>query len=104
MATTCWILPKLPNDLDPGQPSGVTIEATDADGANNNVIEFSINCDYGEQDYNFGFEIDENSGELRINNTIGEIENDFDCTIFVCALDQWSYYLYFLVKCTYDIF
>ena len=59
----------------------MTIEATDADGANNSVIEFSIQCDYGEEGSNFGFSIDAASGDLRINNTMGEIERDYECII-----------------------
>ena len=70
------------NTLDPNQPSGVTIEATDADGEENNVIEYGIYCDYGEDSSNFGFSIDANS-DLRVNTTMGETERDYECIILV---------------------
>ena len=68
------------NTLDPNQPIGVTIEATDDDGEDNNVIEYSIYCDYGEDGSDFGFFIDSNS-DLRVNTTMGETDQDFECII-----------------------
>ena len=81
------------NTLDPDQPSGVTIEATDEDGADNNVIEYSIYCDYGEGGSNFGFLIDAASGVLRVNTSMGETDRDYECIILVRAssLQGYSY-------------
>ena len=78
------------NTLDPDQPSGVTIEATDEDGADNNVIEYSIYCDYGEGGSNFGFLIDAASGVLRVNTSMGETDRDYECIILVRASTLWG--------------
>ena len=76
-----WLVPfQIYNTVDPDQPSGVTIVATDADGPENNVIEYGIVCDYGDESSSFGFEINTN-GDLRVNTTMGETFQDYECII-----------------------
>ena len=60
--------------------------ATDEDGPENNIIEYSLYCDYGEDSSNFGFEIDANTGDLRFNASMGETERDYECIILVSTL------------------
>ena len=62
--------------------------AADEDGPENNIIEYSIICDYGEDGSDFGFLIDANSGDLRFNNTMGENYEDYDCIINVSEYFQ----------------
>ena len=77
------------NTLDPNQPSGVTIVASDEDGPGNNIIEYSIFCDYGEDSSNFGFIINAENGDLGFNTSMGETDRDYECIILVSTYSEY---------------